>query len=128
MPNNVTDAEERRLLDASLDSTYLALFTADPTEAGTQTAEVSGGSYARQAATFNAASTTSNVTTKTLSANVVFPTATGSWGTITHIGVMSASTAGTMRWYGPLAVAKTVTSGDTYTHDSTPANTSWTLD
>jgi len=113
MPANLTNAEERRLLDSSIDGTYLALFTADPTEAGTLTAEVAGGSYARQSVTWNPAATDgSNNTTKVPSADIAFPTATADWGTITHVGIMSAATAGTMRWFGPLAVAKTILSGD----------------
>jgi hypothetical protein len=127
MANNLTNAEERRLLDTSLDSTYLALFTADPTEAGTQTNEVSGGSYARQALTFNAAATDgSNNTTKALSGNVTFPTASAGWGTVTHIGILSASSAGTMRWSAPLAASKTIGSGDTFTLDASV--TSFALD
>lgn len=115
MANNLTDSEERRLLDASLDGTYLCLFTASPGEAGSLTNEVTGGSYARVAATFNAASTDgSNATTKTLSGDLSFTAASADWGTITHFGFASASSAGTLRWYAPLDVAKTVLSGDTY--------------
>jgi len=35
---------------------YLGLFTADPTDSGSQTNEVSGGAYARQSAAFDAPS------------------------------------------------------------------------
>lgn len=115
MSNNLTNSEERRLLDSSLDSTYLCLFTASPTEAGTLTAEVSGGSYARQAVTFGAAATDgSNNTTKTLSGDVTFPTASADWGTVTHFGFASAATAGTLRWWAPLDTSKAIGSGDTY--------------
>lgn len=115
MANNLTNAEERRLLDASLDGTYLALFTADPTEAGTLTSEPSTGSYARVLVEWNAASTDgSNNTTKTMVGDETMPTATADWGTITHFGFVSASTAGTLRWYAPLDVSKTVLNGDTY--------------
>lgn len=127
MANNLTNSEERRLLDSSLDGTYLALFTADPTEAGTLTNEVSGGSYARQALTFNAAATDgSNNTTKVLSGDVAFPTASADWGAVTYVAIMSAVSAGTMRWSGPLAVAKTVQSGDTFTFSA--SSSSWALD
>lgn len=116
MANNLTDAEERRLLDTSLDGTYLALFTADPGEGGSLTNEVSGGAYARQSAAWNAASTTSNTTTKVPTGDITFPTASADWGAITHFGYASAATAGTLRWSGPLDVAKTILNGDTYKH------------
>ena len=127
MANNLTNAEERRLLDSSLDGTYLALFTADPTEAGSTAAEVAGGAYARQLVAWNAAATDgANNTTKTPSAAINFATATADWGDVTHVGLMTAAAAGTMRWFGPLAVAKTILNGDTL---SLPvANVSMSLD
>lgn len=85
---------------------YCALFTSDPGETGSGT-EVSGGSYARRTIAFtvtgNAASNTSAVE---------FPTATGSWGTITHAAVYDASTAGNLLAYGALSTSKTIASGD----------------
>jgi hypothetical protein len=88
---------------------YVALYTTDPTDADTGT-EVTGGSYARQSATFGAPS--NGVTTN--SADVTFPTATGTWGTVTHIGIRDASTAGNLLYHTPLDVSKTVTSGDIF--------------
>lgn len=119
MANNLTNAEERRLLDASLDGTYLALFTADPTESGSLSNEVSGGSYARVLVEWNAASTDGGgATTKVMTADEPLATATADWGTITHFGFASASSAGTLRWYAPLDVSKTVLNGDTYVQKS----------
>ena len=69
---------------------YVALFTDDPTDAGTGT-EVSGGSYARTAVTFTVSGDTASN-----SGAVEFPEATGSWGTITHIGIYDASTSGNL--------------------------------
>ena len=37
----------------------------------------------------------------------------GDWGTITHIGIHDASTAGNLLWHGSLTVSKTVSDGDT---------------
>ena len=88
---------------------YVALYTTDPTDADTGT-EVTGGSYARTAVTFAAPS--NGVTTN--SADVTFPTATGSWGTVTHIGIRDASTAGNLLYHTPLDTSKTVTSGDIF--------------
>ena len=86
---------------------YLALFTTAPGEAGGGV-EVSGGSYARQAATFGAPSngTCSN------SADVTFPQATADWGTIQGFGIFDAATAGNLLFYGNFTVAKSVLSGD----------------
>jgi hypothetical protein len=89
-------------------SWYVGLFTDDPTEAGSGT-EVSGGSYARTAVTF---SITGNAATN--SAAVEFPEATASWGTITHIGVMDASSAGTMIVHAALTSSKAIASGDVF--------------
>lgn len=90
-------------------SPYVALFTSDPTDAGTGT-EVSGGSYSRQSATFGAPSNGASVTT----ADITFPTATASWGTITHIGIYDASTSGNLLYHTPLDSSKTIDTGDIF--------------
>lgn len=85
---------------------YIGLFTAAPGETGGGT-EVTGGSYARVAATFT-------VTGDTASNNAAldFPTATAGWGTITHVAVFDASSAGNMLVYAALTASKTIASGD----------------
>lgn len=88
---------------------YLALYTSDPTDADTGT-EVSGGSYARQSITFGAPS--NGVTTN--SADIIFPTATGSWGTIGWVGIRDALSGGNLLYHSPLDTSKTVTSGDVF--------------
>lgn len=88
---------------------YVGLYTTDPTDANTGT-EVSGGSYARTAVTFAAPS--NGVTTN--SADVTFPTASGSWGTVGWIGILDASTAGNLLYHTPLDVSKTISSGDIF--------------
>lgn len=90
-------------------SPYVALFTSDPTDAGTGT-EVSGGSYSRQSATFGAPSNGASVTT----ADITFPTATASWGTITHIGIYDASTSGNLLYHTPLDSSKAIDTGDIF--------------
>ena len=87
---------------------YVGLFAAAPGEAGGGT-EVSGGSYARQAGTF---SVTGNTATTT--GAIEWPTATGTWGTITHIGIFDASTGGNMMAYASLTASKTIASGDVF--------------
>lgn len=88
---------------------YIALYTAAPSDAGGGT-EVSGGSYARQALTFSAAS----AGTSTSSATVTFPTATASWGTIGWIGIFDANTSGNLLFHGATTAAKTIDTGDTF--------------
>lgn len=87
---------------------YLGLFTAAPGEAGGGT-ELSGNGYTRKAIAF----TTSGDTTSN-NAAVEFPTATGTWGTVTHVGVFDASTSGNLLVYATLSASKTVASGDVF--------------
>lgn len=90
---------------------YLALFTADTgLESNSPSAEISGGSYARQAVTFAAASSGQSAT----NATVTFPTASGNWGTITHVAVMDASTSGNVLFWGAVTTSKTIETGDTF--------------
>jgi hypothetical protein len=88
---------------------YVALYTNDPTDADTGT-EVSGTSYARQSVTFGAPS--NGATTN--SAAVEFPQAGGAWGTITHIGIRDASTAGNLLYHTALDASKTIATGDVF--------------
>lgn len=85
---------------------YVALFTSDPGETGSGT-EVSGGSYARQTAAFTVVNNQASNT-----AAVEFPTATGSWGTITYAAVYDAASGGNLLAYGALTTSKTIASGD----------------
>lgn len=107
-----SDYLEDALLDHVLRNTaytspttvYAALFTANPGDDDTGT-EVTGGSYARQAVTFDAASSgeTSNSGTLTFSS---LPAAT-----VTHIGVYDALTSGNLLYHGGLTSQVVTTSG-----------------
>jgi hypothetical protein len=88
---------------------YVSLWTSDPTDAGSGT-EVSGGSYARTAVTFAAPS--NGVTTN--NADVTFPTATASWGTVGWIGINDALTTGNLLYHTALDTSKTIDSGDIF--------------
>ena len=88
---------------------YVALYTTDPTDADTGT-EVTGGSYARTSVTFGAPS--NGVSTN--SADVTFPTCTAAWGTVTHVGLRDASTAGNLLYHSPLDSSKAVGIGDVF--------------
>jgi hypothetical protein len=88
---------------------YVALFTTDPTDAGTGT-QVSGGSYARTAVTFAAPSNGVSLS----NADCTFPQATASWGTVGWIGLYDASTAGNLLYHTPLDASKTIDTGDIF--------------
>jgi hypothetical protein len=88
---------------------YVALFTSDPTDAGSGT-EVSGGSYARQSATFGAPSNGASVTT----ADITFPTCTSAWGTVGWIGIYDALTTGNLLYHTALDTAKAIDTGDIF--------------
>jgi hypothetical protein len=95
---------------------YVALFTAAPSDSGGGT-EVSGGSYARVNVPPLDANWTAPDGTGGLTANaatVTFPTATANWGTITHVGIFDAATAGNLLFHGALSASKVVNNGDTF--------------
>lgn len=87
---------------------YLALYTTNPTAANTGT-EVTGGSYARQAASF-AASSGGAITTD---ADITFTNLPSA--TITHYGILDALTGGNLIVYGQLPVTIIANSGDDVT-------------
>jgi hypothetical protein len=89
---------------------YVALSTADPTDSGGSIAEPSGNNYARTLCnTWDAAASGATANTNA----VTFPTASGSWGTITHFALFDASSAGNMLAHGALTTSKSITNGDT---------------
>lgn len=91
---------------------FLALYTAAPSDSGGGT-EVSGNGYSREAITFAAASSPGGTTNNT--ADVDFTASGGNWGTVTHIGIFTASTGGNLLWHGAMAASRTVNDGDTLT-------------
>ena len=95
-------------------TTYLALYTNDPTDADTGT-EITGGSYVRQAITFSSPSggATSN------SSAIEFPQATADWGTITYVGIRDAVTSGNLLYHTALDTSKTIGNGDIFKITST---------
>lgn len=90
---------------------WVGLFTAAPSDTGGGT-EVSGGAYARQSISFSVSGTSPTLATNT--AQIDFPTATASWGTITHIGIFDAVTTGNLIWWGALTASKTVAIDDVF--------------
>lgn len=103
---------------------WVGLLTAAPSDAGGGT-EVTGGSYARAtpgansdtawAATQGGTPAAASSGTGGLTSNpaaLAFPAPTANWGSVTHLGVYDASTAGNLLYWVALTVAKTVNNGD----------------
>jgi hypothetical protein len=89
---------------------YVSLHTANPDEdASGAEVSTSGTGYARQAATFSVSSGTATTT-----AAIEYATATANYGTVTHVGVWDASTAGNMLAYAALTASKSITTGDVF--------------
>lgn len=102
---------------------YIALFTTSCSDSATGT-EVSGGSYARPSVTSNGtnwANTQASGTgvssgtggTTSNSSAINFATPSAGWGTVTHWGIMDASTSGNLLICAALTTSKTINSGDT---------------
>lgn len=94
---------------------YLALFTADPGEAGSLSNEVpTARGYARQAVT-TAMSTSAGGAQSSNGSVITFgPNTSADWGTITHVALIDASALGTgnLLISGALAVSRLIQVGD----------------
>ena len=96
-----SDYLEQALLNVTLRATaytapakvYISLHTEDPTDDGSK-GEVSGNGYARQEIAFSAPTSDGTGYKCVNSADVTFPDPTGNWGTITHLSLWDADTAG----------------------------------
>lgn len=84
---------------------HLALYTVAPTAAGGGT-EVSGGSYARKPITYGA------IAAGQMSNSALISYSGLPASTITHYGVFSAATGGTLKAFGSLNAPVSVISGD----------------
>jgi hypothetical protein len=97
---------------------FVGLSSTTPTETGTNFTEPSGGAYARVStapANWNAA-TGGDPSVIDNSAVITFPTATADWASaanLTHFGLFTAATGGTVQMWGALTTAKNVLNGDT---------------
>lgn len=95
---------------------YVALSTTTPTNTGTNVTEPVSNGYARVAVTNNATNfPAATGRSKSNGTDIVFPTATGSWGTLTHFALYDAGTGGTFLAWGALTVPVAVISGATVT-------------
>lgn len=89
---------------------YVSLHTANPNEDASG-AEVSttGTAYERLEGTFSVSGNTATTT-----AAIEWATATADYGTVTHVGIWDASTAGNMLAYAALTASKTIETGDVF--------------
>jgi len=102
----LTASGEVAALNGLLAARFVSLHTAVPTGG----AEVAGGAYARQSYAYTTSG--ADPTTAANSSDIVFPTATASWGTVTHAGLYTAASAGTLLAWVALTTAKAVSIDD----------------
>lgn len=109
LANAIINATLRNTSFTSPSNIYLALFLADPTDAGTGT-EVSAASYVRQQVVFGSPS--NGVSTN--SSAVTFDAATTDWGTIPYIGIYDALTGGNLLYSNGLTTPQTIDTGEIF--------------
>jgi len=108
LETKILDYVLRDTADWAPTTVYLALHTADPAEDGSG-AEVSGGSYARQACAFDPAHATGGNTANTAAESFTgMPACTVGW-----IGIWDHASAGNLLFYTAVDASKAVGSGDT---------------
>lgn len=121
MAGSKSDYLENEMLDHVLGggdytrpaTVYVALYTTAPTDAGGGV-EVSGGSYARKDVTNNATNwPAASSGSKSNGQDIVFATATASWGTIVAFGIFDASTSGNLLYWGTLTSSRLIDIDDT---------------
>ena len=122
---NYLDQQLTRLLFSNTTYTipatwYFALSTTTPVQgASPNFTEPSGNGYARVAVTNNTtnftpiASPPASGYTMQNNQPVTFPSATGSWGTITYFGLYDASTSGNLVGFGALTSSQAISAGIT---------------
>ena len=109
LENALINATLRNTTYTSPATVYISLWTSNPNDDGSGT-EVSGGSYARTSVTFGAPSNGVSLN----NADVTFPTATATWGTVGWIGINDALSGGNLLYHTALDVAKTIDNGDIF--------------
>jgi hypothetical protein len=107
LENEILDHILRNAAYTPASTVYIGLSTGSFGDDNSGT-ELSGSGYARQSIAFDAASGGATDNTSA----VDFPTATGSWGSVSHYGLFDASSSGNLLIHGAFSAAKTVGSGD----------------
>lgn len=103
MENAILDKVFRNT-NFSVTTPYVSLHTADPGETGAD--EVTGGSYARQLGTFDAAASGATANTSAITW-LGMPSAT-----VTYVGIWDAVSGGNFVWSGALTSPEVIGAGD----------------
>lgn len=93
---------------------YLALYINDPTDADTGT-EVSGGGYTRKPVTFGAPVQTGDKGVISNNAKIEFDIASTDWGSVSHWGLRTAATGGSLLCRGTFSRVENVQTGNRFT-------------
>lgn len=124
LENKIIEATFRGAAYPSIAGTYIALHTADPTDAGSNEVNTTAWpSYARQDAAKGGAVSNGwiaavNGVTKNAQ-QLIFPVFNGSADlTVTHFSVWNASVGGNMLVHAPLTTLRTVQNGDVFVVDT----------
>lgn len=107
LENEILDHILRNSAYTPASTVYIGLSTGSFADGNSGT-ELSGSGYTRKSIAFDAAS---GGTTDNTSA-IDFPTATGSWGTVSHWGLFDAASSGNLLIHGAFSASKAVASGD----------------
>lgn len=108
LENALIDHVLRNTALTSPTTVYLALFTTDPTDAGSGT-EVSTGGYARIAIAFDAPA---NGVTQNTSLESFTASGAG-YGTVSHWAIYDAATVGNLLYHGAMTTPRTINDTDT---------------
>jgi hypothetical protein len=117
LANIVADYIFGNTMPPSRTALHFALFTAAPNKngGGTEVSASGGTGYTRVSVTQNASNwPTASNGAKSNGNSITFPTATASWGTVTHLGIYDSGTlgSGTLLAYINIT-SRTIDPGDT---------------
>ena len=112
--NNMLNAMFGQTVYDPPDTIYVALSTTLPTNTGTNVTEPSAANAYARVAVPNDVTNFPNAVNRVKSNGTVlqFPTATGSWGTVSHFALYDAATAGNFLGWGALNSSTAITTGN----------------
>lgn len=115
LEGKIIDSTLRGQTFPTISTIWIGLSTAAPTEAGT-TNETTAAGYARVSVSATTANFSAHGAAGPASnaGAISFSQATTSWGTITHVFIADASTAGNILYHGALTASKAVGANDTF--------------
>jgi hypothetical protein len=107
LANNILNLALRGIPFTPPTSVNVALYTVAPGVGGGGT-EVVGGGYGRQVSTFTVPASGQVIST----ADILFPVALATWGTIVAFALLDASSGGNMLYFGNLSTPRLVLASD----------------